>query len=56
MKVLVKNYEEGFKMIAKLDEDYLFRQNKIIEMYRMLIGLYRLTSTRKDSMIMEKAR
>ena len=25
-------------------------------MYRMLIGLYRLTSTRKDSMIREKAR
>jgi hypothetical protein len=41
MKVLVKNFRAGGDdRFASLDENYVLRQNKIIEMYRMLIALY----------------
>jgi hypothetical protein len=42
MKVLVKNFRAGGddSRFASLDENYVLRQNKIIEMYRMLIALY----------------
>ena len=56
MKVLVKNFDSGFKKLASLDENYLLRQSKIIEMYKMLIGLFRLTTARKQIMVGEKSR
>ena len=57
MKVLVKNFRAGGdSKFSSLDENYLLRQNKIIEMYRMLIALYKLTTARKQMIVKEKAR
>jgi hypothetical protein len=57
MKVLVKNFRAGGDdRFASLDENYVLRQNKIIEMYRMLIALYKLTTARKQMIVKEKAR
>jgi hypothetical protein len=30
MKVLIKNFDTGFKKIAQVDQDYFKRQSKII--------------------------
>jgi hypothetical protein len=57
MKVLVKNFRAGGDdRFASLDENYVLRQNKIIEIYRMLIALYKLTTARKQMIVKEKAR
>ena len=57
MKVLVKNFRiDGDQKFASLDENYILRQNKIIEMYQMLIALYKLTTARKQMIVKEKAR
>lgn len=56
MKVLVNNFECGFKKIASLDENYLEKQTKIIEMYKMLVSHYKLTAVRKELMIKDKER
>jgi hypothetical protein len=49
MKVLVKNFEQKTKTgnEAQEDDKFLLRQHKIMEMYQMLIGLFRLTTARK---------
>ena len=53
----MKNFRAGGdQKFSSLDENYLLRQNKIIEMYRMLIALYKLTTARKQMIVKEKAR
>lgn len=54
MKAIVRNFEKGNNKMSHLDENYLLRQTKIIEMYKMLIGLFRLTSARKQIILKEK--
>ena len=57
MKVFVKNFRASSDdRFASLDENYVLRQNKIIEMYGMLIALYKLTTARKQMIVKEKAR
>jgi hypothetical protein len=57
MKVLVKNFRAGGdERFASLDENFVMRQNKIIEMYGMLIAFYKLTTARKQMIVKEKAR
>jgi uncharacterized Fe-S cluster-containing radical SAM superfamily protein len=54
MKVLIKNFDTGFKKIAQVDQDYFKRQSKIIELYRMLVTHYKLIVIRRDLKRSEK--
>jgi hypothetical protein len=54
MKVLVKNYESGFKKLAQTDQSYLERQTRIIEVYRLLIAYFITLSVYKEHLKKER--
>jgi len=54
MKVLVKNYESGFKKLTQIDQSYVDRQTRIIEVYRLLIAYFVALSVYKEHLKKER--
>lgn len=47
MKVLIKNFNMGFRKIAHVDREYFARQHAVTETYKLLVHHYSLLNARR---------